>query len=142
MKSFLVSLGIIIFGICGLIYQTDMNNYLIISANLKALTEECAAAAAISLEEDEEALSEGEIIFDRDLAERNVNYLVEYNKQSMKCYSNGQLSLVSLDFYEPIDENENYSCTVKLKFRSNCDLFRLDSVSKYEIEHESCYEWI
>lgn len=135
MKTFIVSMALIITGICGLVHQTDMMQFNIISQNLKALCEECAAEAASCIDLDE--VSKGCIHFNQNEANRLVNNLIEYANTNMDCFNNGKISLNSLDA-----EDTSGRCTVKLIYKANSDMFRLGYVFKDQIEHESCYEWM
>ncbi len=133
MKPFIVSLGIIVFGVMGFTYQSDISNYLFLQEHLQALTEECAAYAALSCYEN----SEGEIIFYEDDCKERVNFLVNYASNRMACFRYGSFDMPEIEY----SKGETYSLSVKLKFIPDKPLFRLKTVKTPEISHVSCYEW-
>ena len=135
MKTFIVSLGIIILGLTSITYQTDLLSYTMMQDHLWELTEECAAYAALACDETEE----GSLIFRENECEECVKYLMNYAKGRMSCFSNGSFSNPVISYRNTED---SYSISVSLKFIPNYNVFRLRGIAQPEFSHTSCYEWI
>ena len=133
MKPFIVSMGIIILGVTGLVFRSDLTRYTVLQENLQALSEECAAYAALACEEDDDR----GIVFNELDAENRIEYLVTYAQNNMPCFQDGCIIATSPVFYE-----NGYSVSVHLDFVSNSDLFRLALIKMTSIGHTSCYEWV
>ena len=133
MKPFIVSMGIIIVGLSGLVFRSDLTQYVLLQEHLQALTEEATAYAALACTETED----GHLHFSQVEVNENVNYMITYASNYMPCFRNGT---IYPEIISPVDETN--SVTVKLQFVSNKDLFRLPFISIKEISHTSCYEWV
>ena len=79
MKVFLVFFGLLIVNVSFMVYMGDMSVYVHDQKTLKAVCEECAAGAALILDEDEYA--EGRLVFDEDAcygyAEDHIAYALK-----------------------------------------------------------------
>jgi len=140
MKVFIVFLGLLVLNVSYLSYQGDMEKFVREQAFLKFTAEECAAGAALMLNEDE--YGQGEVVFDyveaRLYAENHLRYVAENSKLEgvLNCelifqddqtgYDNGQDSVPSV------------TATVTLETK---DIFRMPLISVTEISRSSRYEW-
>lgn len=135
MKCFIVSLGIIIMGVSGLIYGWDLHEYTTLQFHLKVLTESCAACGALSFE-DSVYLTSKEITYNSVDVQNTMNYFIDHASSDLYCFKNGVLKIEN---YET--DSENDCVTVTLNYTSDHDLFRLPFISKRELYHSSCYQW-
>ena len=136
MKSFIVSLAIIVMGVCGLVYSTDMCIYTNAQTHLKALTESAAACAAVSFD-DQSYESDGDIIYNQVKTETAVRYFIYRASLFMPCFQNGKINLVSC-----IADSENDSVTVTIEYVSNSNFFRSIFLNTKTLTHTSSFEWV
>ena len=130
MKIFIVFSGLLLINVWALAYQGDMGRYIRAQTLLKATAEECAAGAALFL--DEEAYSEGYIAFDEEAGQR---------------YADAHLA-DTVDKIRDI-QVKKYGCRLSFSDRSVTarltleteDIFRLPFLSVTEVRRESEYEF-
>ena len=146
MKIFIVFLGLMTIGVSFVSYQGDMNAYVHMQAVLKEACEECAAGAALLI--DEEEYGNGRIVFDqekgRKYAEKYTNHIV---KDSFK--DNVKSAVCTLKFkdddvsdFEPGDAEYGSpypTVTAVIKLETE-DLFGLPLLTVTEVERQACYE--
>ena len=134
MKIFIVSLGIILAQISGIVFASDLFLYNNAKFQLKVLTEECACGTALNCYSEE--LEEGAIDYsDPAIAEEYAVTLVSYANSNSPAFKNGTLEIVS---FTP----EDYAVTVELRYTAESDYFRLPLISERVISHESRYEFV
>ena len=131
MKILIVFFALTILNTSFLIYQTDMNSYIRENTYIKATAEECAAGA--SLFYDEEALSEGYYMFDRDECEKYVQYMIE---QSFPDMENIVYEIIYYD--GPGTPDPGIEVTISSKDK---DRFRLSFLEQYRIKRGAYYEY-
>jgi len=146
MKVFVVFIGLLMINISFIVYQADMGRYLQAQTFLKAVAEECAAGAALYI--NEEDYSNGKLIFNYNEGIKYSNYIIEDSKKRMPFPEQSKITYdikFEDDFlgYSAGDgtlSNNTPSVTVKVEVETE-DLFRLpflevDNVSriaKYEV---------
>lgn len=140
MKVFIVFLGLLVINVSYLIYQGDMEKFVREQAFLKYAAEECAAGAALMLNEDE--YGQGEIVFDyeeaRQYAENHLQYVQKKSniEGTMVCelsFQDDQTGYGSSN-----DEIPSVTATVTLETE---DVFRMPVITVTEIRRSSRYEW-
>jgi len=136
MKTFIVSMGLVIMGIFGLCFQWDMNNYTLLQTNLKALTESCCAFAAVNYNENSYS-SDDDIEYFEDDVRASLEYFFVRASSNMPCFQSGTLAITALDCDSVGDK-----VSVSITFTSERDFFRNPFINKNEITHSSCYEWV
>jgi len=135
MKTFIVSMAIIIMGTAGLIFNSELTRYVILEENLQNLTEQCACAAAWALEETEEGIQISEL-----KALLKVNKVIEYNQKYNPVFSNGKIVLALNGF--SIDPVYKRTARVKLNYIANKAFFRINpALNIKQLSWESYYEW-
>jgi len=77
MKVLILFFAIAVLNVSFIVYQSDMNSYIRENTYIKQTAEECASGA--SLFYDEESLSEGFYVFDREECEKYVRYIIGKN---------------------------------------------------------------
>lgn len=130
MKVLIIFFAITILNTSFLIYQTDMNSYIRENTFIKAVAEECAAGA--SLFYDEEALSEGYYVFNREECEKYVQYIIEKNFPDTE---NIAYEIVYYDTPGLSDTGIEVNILSKDK-----DRFRLSYLEKSSIKRGAYYE--
>lgn len=132
MKVFIMFIALAVLNIMFFVYQADMNGYIRENTFVKATAEECASGA--SLFYDEEALSEGYYVFNRDECEKYVRYIIE----------NSFKDLESLE-YEIIyyDNSSNPKPAIEVIIDSKGrDRFRLAALEKDNVRRSAYYEYL
>ena len=142
MKVFIVACAVFMMGFTCLVYETDMGAYMYEQETLKMVTEEASCRGALCL--DGEAYSRGEIVFDRELADRCIE---EYMDTIGGLFLNGSgYSREYTVIYE--DDMSGYaadnvehcpSVTVEMSITTD-DFFRLPVLSADTITRRSKYE--
>lgn len=134
MKTFIISMAAVIIGVAGLIYRSDLSTLLMIEENLQALTEECAAYAALATEQSDENI----VIIPSD-AHANAVQLKDYAQSYMPCFSKGRLYIAENGFEV---YNSGRSVRVRLIYYLPGGFFRLAFAPQiYQITRESSYQW-
>lgn len=136
MKTFIVSLGLIIFGVSGICFNWDLDSYIILNTHLKALCESSAAFCATCFDESE-YVSNNEITYDENYVKDSLIYFIRRASFNMPCFKNGDITIDSLKCDE-----ENDRVELCLKYTSDQDLFRIRGININTVTHSSCYEWI
>ncbi|QIB69931.1 hypothetical protein Ami103574_11630 [Aminipila butyrica] len=142
MKVFIAFLGIFLVSISAVVYQGDLGAYGQEQLLLKEAAEECAAGAALFLEED--AYAKGSIVFNQQQGQTYIKDYLAYIKRNSKALSRGTVS------YEAVFEDEdcgyaseNFSripaVTVDIRVATE-DLFRLPFVKVTSLERRARYE--
>ena len=130
MKTFIIFSGLLLINVWALGYQGDMGRFTHAQTLLKAAAEECAAGAALFL--DEQAYAEGHI---------------EFDEAAGQAYAEAHLA----DTVEKIKDIQvnAYAChltfgdrtvTVRLTLET-ADIFRLPFLSVTQLRRESTYEF-
>lgn len=141
MKVFLVFLGLLMAGTLAVAHRGDMERYVRLQADLKALAEECAVGAALYY--DEEAFGRGLLVIDRQEAEKYVASLVQAAGERF-----GATEGVSLTHTLEIEDDgspgnvpggPSPSVTVRLALALP-DLFRLPFLNVRQIDRGAEYE--
>ena len=147
MKIFITFVALLIVMSAFLVYQGDMGRYAYEQELLKAVAEECAAGAALNIDEDEYAL--GRIVFDREkayeYADAHMRYALVKNS-TMRRYVDVDLDL-HLEFE---DDSTGYSVgnpreypNIVVAITADCnDFFRLPFIEKREIRRVAKYELV
>lgn len=147
MKIFITFVALLIVMGAFLVYQGDMGRYGYEQELLKAVAEECAAGAALNIDEDEYAL--GRIVFDREkayeYADTHMRYAIAKNS-TMRRYGKLDLDL-RLEFE---DDSTGYSIgnpheypNIAVSITADCsDFFRLPFVEKRAIRRVAKYELV
>lgn len=142
MKVFIVFLGILMVSVSAMVYQGDLGAYGHEQLLLKEAAEECAAGAALFLDED--AYSKGLVVFDYEQGETYIKNYLAYIKRNSKALSKGIIRYKT----EFEDENKGYSpsnrekipaVTVEIKVSTE-DLFRGPFVEVTSLERRARYE--
>jgi hypothetical protein len=142
MKVFIVFLSLLIVNVSALVFQGDLGNYMHEQLLLKEAAEECAAGAAILI--DEEEYSYGRITFDYQAGEKYAEEYLEYIKRNSRVMSKGEISC-ELTFE---DDNKGYSTmnikhipsiTSEIVVKTN-DVFRVPFIEVTRLERSARYE--
>lgn len=142
MKVFIVFLSLLIVNVSALVFQGDLGCYMHEQLLLKEAAEECAAGAALLI--DEEEYSYGRIIFDYQAGEKYAQEYLEYIKRNSKVISKGKISC-KLTFE---DDGKGYSdsnienipsISSEIVVKSE-DIFRLPFIEVTRLERSTRYE--
>ncbi|MBQ2058169.1 MAG: hypothetical protein II488_00185 [Firmicutes bacterium] len=146
MKVFVVFLALLTVLLSFVAYAADLDAYVKMQARLKYLAEDCAAAAALSL--DPEAYSRGFTVIDRRAAE-DVSDLLLMKAMRTPAFGDSVLSSVMVIF----DDEKGYSgcaeyglaegipSVVFTVTRTGNDLFRLPFAELREFSRTAAYQW-
>jgi len=144
MKVIIVFLGLLIVNVTFLTYQGDIGRYVHGQTILKATAEECAAGAALLLEE--EAFSQGQIVFDKVAAQEHADGHLAY---VMKGFDGGETAYYecALSFeddecgYEANNVDQIPAVTATIKVKTG-DLFRLPFFTVTDVVRKAKYELV
>ena len=144
MKVFIVFLGLLLVNISFLCYQGDLGRYIQEQAILKAAAEECAAGAALLLEE--EAYGQGLIIFDKAAGRRYADAHLAYTMHSISggesAYYHCALSFEYDECgYGADNALKRPAVTAEVRVRTE-DRFRLPMLTVTDFQRESRYELV
>ena len=142
MKTYIVFLGLFIIGVFAVSYQGDLGKYNHEQLILKEAAEECAAGAALLI--DEEAYADGKIVFDYEQGEKYVKDYLEYIKRNSKALTEGKVSYQILfeDYNKGYLENNSSqipAITVSIKVMTE-DLFEVPFIEVMSLERSARYE--
>lgn len=138
MKTFIIFLSLLIINITFVSYQSDLGNYMRLQKNLKALSEDCAAGAALYF--DEESYGEGSYVFNYNECEKFVYYILNESNLSSQYKSKAILHFIEYeDDALGYKKEEIPSVTVKLVLETK-DLFRLPFMKVKNVTRKSQYE--
>lgn len=112
------------------VYQTDMNSYMRENVFVKSVAEECASGAALFY--DDEAMSEGYYVFNRDECEKYVEYIIEKNFSDLNNVS------YEIVYYDT--QNNSDPALEVIITSAGEDRFRLSFLEKTEIKRAAYYE--
>lgn len=136
MKTFIVSMGIIIMGIEALIFSWDYGQFTSLQTHLKALCESSAAYAALCFDDTELEINDDIFYTDSEIYER-VNAFVSEAAGDMPQFSQGTVSIEEITA-----DSSGDKVSVCLSFSSEKNFFRIPIKHENSIIHISCYEWI
>jgi len=133
MKIFIVFAALLLVNVWALSYQGDIGRYTHVQTLLKATAEECAAGAALFL--NEETYAEGRIEFDREAGQKYADAYLAYTVGKIKNIDVKSYNC-SLSF-----DDDNCSVTARITLTTG-DVFRLPFLSVTRIQRESKYEHV
>lgn len=142
MKVFIIFLGLFMISTSAIVYQGDLGRYSYEQLLIKEAAEECAAGAALFLEDEE--YSAGNIVFNYEEGEKYIEEYLAYIKRNSKALSNGIIGY-KMTFE---DEKKGYSVsnvsripaiTVEIKVSTD-DLFRVPFIEVTSLERSARYE--
>ena len=141
MKVMLVFLGLLVLGTVAVAHRGDMERYVRLQAELKALAEECAVGAALYY--DEEAYSLGLLVIDRQEAEKYILALTQAAEQRLGP-DGGTVLSHSMVIKDDVSHSDvlgdtSPSVTVQLQLLLP-DLFRLPFLTVRQITRGAEYE--
>lgn len=132
MKSFIISMAIIILGTSAMVFRDDLTRYTILEENIQALTEECALFAAWGLNDPDD---DTEVQIDPVLATSNANSVLNYAKSFSNVFAGKDIEITSI-------ATDGTRITVTLVYHSDKYFFRLPFIPKIkDITWISAYEW-
>lgn len=142
MKTYIVFLGLFVVGVFCVCVQGDMGAYAQEQLLLKEAAEECAAGAALLL--DEEEYSKGRIVFDYEAGKKYAKDYLEYIKRNSKALTSGQVEIdMKFEDHEQGFSSTNMSripaVTVKL-FVTTEDMFSVPFIEVTSLERSARYE--
>ncbi len=130
MKVLIVFFALTMLNSMFFIYQNDMNRYIRENTYIKNTAEEAAGGA--SLFYDEEALSEGYYVFNREECEKYVRYIIDnsFNEKDDVSYEISYLD----------DGGTGCPAIEVIITAGGKDRFRLSFLEKKKITRAACYE--
>ena len=146
MKTFLTFLGLLVVCLSLLCFTSDMDRYAKLQLHMKALAEECAAGSVLFT--DDEAYSQGQVVFREEDAEKYVDFMLR-QAQGDALYLKGRLSAEIRLF----DDEKGYDgliayhvrqirpCSVVRLYWQGPDLFRLPFFRLTDATRTAVYEW-
>ena len=142
MKAYIVFLGFFIVGIFAVSFQGDLGRYQHEQLLLKEAAEECAAGAALLV--DEEAYADGKIVFDYEKGKEYVSDYLEYIKRNSKALTEGKVSyqIEFEDYNKGYSENNSSqipAVTVIIDVMTE-DLFKVPFIEVTSLERSARYE--
>ena len=135
MKVFIIFLGLLLINVTFLTYQGDLSHYMKLRGFLKAVAEECACGAAMYY--DEERYSTGELVIDREEAEKYTAYITEKAETLLDGQSKGELRYEIETAGTP---EEPPAVTVTVTLVTVQDLFRLPFLTAKQVARAAKYE--
>lgn len=146
MKVFIVFLALFTVGISFVSYQGDMSRYVYMQTVLKEACEECAAGAALCLEEEE--YGDGRLVFDR---EEGLRYAEKYTAHIVQGSLGDSVKSAECTLRFKDDETNDFAAgdaeyssaypTVSAEIRLETeDLFGLPFLTVTELARSACYE--
>lgn len=142
MKAYIVFLGLFIVGIFAVSFQGDLGRYQHEQLLLKEAAEECAAGAALLV--DEESYADGKIVFDYEKGKEYVSDYLEYIKRNSKALTEGKVSyqIEFEDYNKGYSENNSSqipAVTVIIDVMTE-DLFKDPFIEVTSLERSARYE--
>lgn len=139
MKIFIVFLGLLVINVSYLSFQGDMEKFVREQAFLKFTAEECAAGAAMLLEERE--YGQGKVVFNYEEGQRYADNYLNYVKEKSKL--RGAL-LCELSFEDDLTGyngslNSIPAVTAVVKLETE-DIFELPVITMTKIQRSARYE--
>ena len=146
MKTFLTFPGRPVVCLSLLCFTSDMDRYAKLQLHMKALAEECAAGSVLFT--DDEAYSQGQVVFREEDAEKYVDFMLR-QAQGDALYLKGRLSAEIRLF----DDEKGYDgliayhvrqirpCSVVRLYWQGPDLFRLPFFRLTDATRTAVYEW-
>lgn len=145
MKIFIVFFGILIMGTHFVVFQSDMGRYEQAQEWMKALAEDCAAGAALYYEE--EAFSEGRMVFAQEDGNRLIESMVGNAEEACPLDIEESFSVNTYYFDDEVGyaakehlSDMNYPSVVVEITGKTKDIFRLPFFSVTEIKRSAMYE--
>jgi len=163
MKTFIVFLGLFLMASMGFCFAGDYQLYMHEQTSLKAAAEECAAGAALEI--DEGAYAEGRTIFDKTIADERVKEHFEHYMSDISCCeifaykyfvefyddagyyglctdSNGRKQLLNEDNSEIFKDNDykNYPTVAVTLYLETEDVIGLNFIDINQFCRKSAYE--
>ena len=147
MKTFLTFLGLLVVCLSLLCFTSDMDRYAKLQTHMKALAEECAAGSVLFT--DDEAYSQGSVVFREADAGKYVSFMLQ-QAQGDALYLKGHLTAELRLF----DDEKGYDgliayrvyrmrpCSVVSLYWEGPDLFRLPFFSLRTAKRTAVYEWV
>lgn len=145
MKVFIVFIGLLLVNVSFLVYHADINRYVQAQIFLKALAEECAAGAALYI--DEADYSNGKFVFNYNEGYKFADYIINKSKDRMP-FNKDSIILSEITYQDDLqgydDENNRYeenipSVTVKLEVVTK-DMFSLPFLEMERVVRMAKYE--
>ena len=146
MKTFLTFLGLLVVCLSLLCFTSDMDRYAKLQLHMKALAEECAAGSVLFT--DDEAYSQGQVVFREEDAEKYVDFMLRQaqgDALSLKGHLSAEIRL--------FDDEKGYDgliayhvrqirpCSVVRLYWQGPDLFRLPFFRLTDATRTAVYEW-
>lgn len=139
MKIFIVFLGLLVINVSYLSFQGDMERFVREQAFLKVTAEECAAGAALLVEEREYGL--GRVVFQYEEGQRYAENYLTYVKDKSKLEGDLVCLLTFEDDQTGYENSQNpipaVTAAVILKTE---DIFKLPFITLTEIQRSARYE--
>lgn len=138
MKVYIVFIGLLIVSVQFMIFNQEMGRYIILQNTFKNISEECAAQAALLLDEDE--FFQGRIVFLKD--NKDPERVLESACQRIGLDENCSLTLEYEDdatTYSVNNTSDNPRVTATIQVDVS-KLFRLPVFDETIITRSSCYE--
>lgn len=142
MKTYIVFLGLFIIGVFAVSFQGDLGRYNHEQLVLKEAAEECAAGAALLI--DDEEFADGQIVFDYEKGKAYVDDYLEYIKRNSKALTEGNVSYqIQFEDYNKgfSDDNSGQipAITVTINVLTE-DLFKVPFIEVTSLERSARYE--
>jgi|GEM_PF-6532350 len=134
MRTFIIFLAFLLIFTSFTVYAADMNDYMQLQAELKAVAEECAGGGALQLAP--ESFDEGRVIISQRDAQLYAEKVLAETFISSPPLKHGSLSASAV-----LLSDESIEVTVTYTADEGYDLFRLPFLSKKTAARRAAYRW-
>lgn len=144
MKVFIVFIGLFLIFVSFLVYHADIGRYAQAQTYVKAMAEECAAGAALYVNEEE--YSDASLVFDSDEGQKYAAYIIEESKKKMP-FPKDSIITYDINFQDDLlgyheedgTSGEIPSVTVRIDVET-IDMFRLPFLYVDKVSRMAKYE--
>ena len=142
MKVFIIFVSLLLVNVSALVYQGDLGRYVQEQLLLKEAAEECAAGAALLINQEEYA--DGKLVFDYEAGQKYALEYLVYIKRNSRVLSAGKIEC-KVEFeddhsgYASSNFDKNPAVTVNISVLTE-DLFRLPFLYVTSLERSARYE--
>ncbi len=134
MRTFIVSLSVLLLFSSFVIYGSDMNSYMQLQRELKAAAEECAGGGALML--DDRSFAEGRIMIDEQAAQAYAERVLQSTYITCPPLKHGSLSVSAR-----LLSDDSIEMTVTYTADEGYDLFRLPFLTRTTVTRSAAYAW-